>query len=119
MDKSLQVNRRLTRAFIQANPVTLVLTPRSKVRTPTGGTKWQEGTPRAPQVMTLIEPPTDPVPTVTADGVERRVNFMLLGRHDAAMERGDVFTHQGRDWEIVEMFYDNGYEKRGMVSGRG
>lgn len=117
--QNLPLHRRLTQSFIAANPVTLVLTPRTKEKKPAGGWAWVDGTPRDPQVLTLIEQTVNPRPQVTADGVDREVEFVLLGEWDALMDTGDVFTHQGRDWEVVEMFYDNGYEKRGMVSGRG
>lgn len=116
---NLALNRKLTRAFIAANPVTLVLTPRTREKKPAGGWAWAEGTPRDPQTLTLIEPRTDPLPTVTVDGVERVVRFTLLGAHDSLLDTGDIFSHQGKDWEVVEMFFDNGYERRGLVTARG
>lgn len=115
----LATNRKLTKDFIDALPVELVLTPRARVRKPAGGYGWEDQTPRAPQTMTLIEPGGDQRPTVTADGIERVVEFELLGEWNAEMARGDVFTHQGKDWELVEIFYENGYERRALVSGRG
>lgn len=119
---NLALNRKLTKAFIDANPVTLILTPRTRAKKPAGGWAWEEGTPRDAQVMTLIEQTGlsgQPKPVVTVDGVERRVEFELLSEWDAALTAGDVYTYQGKEWEVVELWIDNGYEKRAMVIARG
>jgi hypothetical protein len=118
----LATNRRLTKAFIDFNPVTLTLIPRAKVARPSGGYGWDEQAPRAPQVFTIIESGGIgglPRPEITADGVERSVEFQLLGEHTSAIARGDVFSHQGKEWEVVDLFFDNGYERRALVSARG
>lgn len=119
---ALGTNRRLTKAFIDVRPVTLTLTPRTKGKKPAGGWAWVEGTPRDPQVFTIIEQTGlsgTPRPQVTADGVDREVEFYLLGEWDAQISRGDVFTHQGKEWEVVDLYLDNGYETRVVVSARG
>jgi len=116
---NLTLNRRITKKFIDELPVSLALVPRTRTKTPAGGFTWTEAAPRPLQTMTLIEPSVSPRPITTADGVERTIEFELLGQHDALLERYDVFTHDGKDWEIVMMFHDNGYEKRAMVSRRG
>lgn len=72
--------------------------------------------------MTLIEQATqagEPRPVRTVDGVERVVEFELLGEHDALLATHDVFTHQDKEWEIIGVFYENGYERRALVSARG
>lgn len=115
----LATNRRLTKAFIDHYPVTLTLIPRAKVKKPAGGWAWEEQAPRAPQVMTLVEPGSIERPTLTTDGVERRVEFELVAEWDAQVARGDIFTHEGRDWEVSEIAYDNGWEIRALVVGRG
>lgn len=118
----LAANRKLTKAFIDVKPISIALTPRTKVKKPAGGWAWDEGAPKAPQVLTIIEQTGlsgQPKPTVTADGVERVVEFILLGEWNASMARGDVFEHQGKDWEVVDLYFDNGYEQRALVSARG
>lgn len=115
----LATQRRLTDAFIAVRPESIVFTPRNQMRRPAGGFAWTEGEPRPPQVVTFIESGSAPQPTVTLDGVERTVDFQLVASWDANIVRNDVFTHQGREWEVVELFYDNGYEVRALVSGRG
>lgn len=117
--QTLLAQRKATRAFIAVNPVSLALIPREKVKQPAGGFRWSEKDPRPSQTMTLLEQTGLSAPTVTLDGVERRVEFGLLAEWDAAMAVGDVFLHQSRTWEIVGIAYDNGYERRALVSARG
>lgn len=119
---NLPLNRKLTKAFIAFNPVTVVLTPRARVKKPAGGFGWQEGTARDPQVMTVIEQTGlsgQPKPLRTVDGVERVVEFELLGAYGATIARDDVFSYQGKDWEVIDLYHDNGYEVRALVSARG
>lgn len=118
----IRTNRRLTKRFIDQSPVTLFLIPRVKEKKPAGGYVWVEQAPRPPQVMTIIEQTGlsgQPRPQVTIDGVDRELEFELLAEWDASIQQGDTFTHQGRDWEVVGLYYDNGYERRAMVSARG
>lgn len=119
---SLTVQRKLTTAFIAALPVVLILTPRSKHKLPAGGYELLEDAPRAAQTMTIVEQTGiegQPLPRVTQDGVERVVSFEIVAEWDAQISRGDVFEYQAKDWEVVDLYFDNGYEKRAMVSARG
>jgi hypothetical protein len=121
-DAEVRVQREITHEFIMRRPVEIVLRPRERVRKPAGGFGWVEGEPRVPQVVSLLEQGTvggDPRPTVTQDGVERVVEFELLGEWDAVVARDDVFTHQGKEWEVIDLYHDNGYEVRALVSARG
>ena len=116
---NLLVQRKLTQEFIQMLPTTVVLTPNTRVRTPSGGYQKQPQAPRAPLTVTIIEPGVDPQPTVTQDGIVRVVSFEVLGEWDAPMAIDDSFVHQGKDWEIVALFYNNQYETRAWVAARG
>lgn len=119
----LGVQRNLTKAFIDSLPTTLVLTPRIRAATSTGGFTWQEQAPRPAQVFSIIEMSGSvsgsPQPQFTLDGVVRRVQFELLGEWDAAIARYDVFTHQGKSWEVVDLWYENGWERRALVASYG
>lgn len=120
--QNLPLQRRLTKAFIDQNPTTIVLVPRLRVKKPAGGWAWEEQAPRPPQVLTLIEQTGlsgQPTPSITVDGVERRVDFQIVAEWDAAIAVDDVFAHQGRDWHVVALWYDNEYEKRALVVARG
>lgn len=116
---NLAAQRKVTQAFIAVRPESIVFTPRHKEKKPAGGFVWVEDAARAPQTVTFIEPGSAPLPTVTLDGIVRVVEMQVVAAWDAAIERFDVFTHQGKDWEVVDLFYDNGYETRALVSGRG
>ena len=115
----MATQRRLTKDFIDALPSTITLIPRSKVKQPAGGWVWVDGTPRPPQVVSVVESGQNPTPEVTLDGVQREVLFHLVCEHTASIARHDVFTHNGKDWEVVELWYDNGWEIRALVAGRG
>lgn len=56
---------------------------------------------------------------MTVDGVERAVDFVMLGEWDADIALGDVFTHDGLEWDVVQLVHFNGYERRATVSRRG
>lgn len=118
----LDVQRALTKRFIDARPESIVFTPRSRTRLPAGGFKWTDGVPRAAEVVTFIELSAQsgfPRPVATLDGVERIVELEIVAQWGSPISRYDVFNHQGKEWEVVDLFYDNGYEVRALVSGRG
>lgn len=114
----LVMHRRITAEFISASQVVLALTPRSRVRTASGGWTWVTGTTRPLQNFKLIEPREPASPITTADGVVRRIDFEILGNWNAVMEVGDVFNYDGAQWEIIELYPFNGWEMRGVVVRR-
>lgn len=118
-ERELAVQRRLTKAFIDTAPVALQLVPRVKNRKPSGGFAWEEQPPRSSQVFKLIEPGTIPLPIRTVDGVQREVEFELLGVHDAVIGQHDVFSHGGHRWEVLEVAFPNGWEQRALVARYG
>jgi hypothetical protein len=67
--------------------------------------------------MRLIEPGTIPSPIVTLDGVQREVEFELLGEWDAVIGVYDVFElDDDSRWEVVGLAHFNGWEQRALVS---
>lgn len=119
---SLEVNRKLTSHFIAQLPTVLTFVPRTVVKLPAGGTKLVEGTPRDLQTVTIVEQSSlagQPDPTRTVDGVERKVEFQIVGEWDADIARYDTFSYQGKEWEVIDLFFDNGYEVRALASARG
>ncbi len=117
-DVELRVQKRLTTAFINTQPISVALTPRQKVRTPTGGAKLEELAPRDPQTMRLVEPPK-PQLEIALDGIQREVEFLLLGEYDAELGVYDTFSHDGHDWEVVQLYHFNGWERRAAVARLG
>lgn len=118
----LTINRLNTTAFISAKPTSLILTPRERVKTPGGGFKYEDRTPRSAQTFRIIElgmQSTPPIMTLT-DGKQREVDFWLLGEWDAAMAVDDWWrAEDGREWFVGDIVRDNGYETRGLVAERG
>lgn len=119
MDIELKVNRRITTAFIATQPVPIVLIPRLKTKQPTGGTTWVKQPARAAQTLRLVEPPSSGPPTRTADGINRVVEFMIMGEYDASIGVYDIFDHDGGTWEVVYLYHFNGWERRAEVARHG
>lgn len=119
----LTVQRKLTKAFIDTKPIELVLRPRVRAETPSGGFRWEDGQPRPAQTLRIVEPSTHvnlaPEPRRTNDGEQRKIEFLLLGEWDAVIGQDDTFTYQGREWQVVELAYDNGWEQRASVARYG
>jgi|SRR5687768_2529468 len=115
MTTERDMQRVQTRAFIDANPTTVTLSPRIRTTLGNGGFKWTTGTPRPPQVVRLV-PQTQALLVRTADGVERRVEYILLASWDAQIAKWDVFTHDGDKYEVSELNPSNGYEISAIVT---
>lgn len=115
----LNVQRRMTTAFIRTQPVEIVLKPRELREQPSGGTKWADLEPRPSQTLRLVEPSNPARPIRTADGIEREVEFMLLGEHTADIGVYDVFEHAGGRWEVIFLYHFNGWERRAEVARHG
>lgn len=119
----LRAQRRVTQQFIAANPIAVTLTPANYTRTSAGGKTRSVGPSRDEQMFRLIDQSTAsgsvPGPIRAADGTNRTVTHMLLGYHDSIMEVGDRWEANGYTYEIVDMFPDNGYERRARVSRYG
>lgn len=114
----IDIQRRLTVEFIDTAPIMITLIPRTRVKQPTGGFAYQEQTPRDPQKMRLIEPyhvGSLPIMLTGSDGIQRELELMLLGRWDCDLEKYDIFEHDGRRYEIAQLYFFNGWEQRAEV----
>jgi hypothetical protein len=115
----MAINRRNTVAFITANPVIISLTPRARINSGTGA-RWAPGVVRDPQQFRLVDQSSTsgPVPgrIVAADGVQRQVQFQLLGAWDSLIGLWDFWRdEQGILFEVAELLPWNGYEQRAKV----
>lgn len=112
--------RRQTHWFIENDPTPIALIPVEKVEAPGGGWNMQELPPRPTQNFKLIYQTGSDGVVQTADGQNRRYEFILLGEWDAVINIGDVFTepeHDGQRWVVSGLLPYNGYEtKAGIVS---
>lgn len=113
----LNAQRRMTQAFIAADPesVMVSLIPRVRQRTASGGFEDVDGTPRNPQRFKLSEIAFDQRPTVTVAGVERIIDYHLIGPHDAIVRVGDYWTEGTTKYEVVGFTDGFGYETKAQV----
>lgn len=119
MSTETTVQRLNTTAFIAARPTSIVLTPYTRTRTNTGGYTTSAGTPRAAQTMRIITMSEDVKPVRTVDGVERKIDFMLLGEWNAVVARDDRFTYEGDTYIVVDLLPTLDYETRALVVRHG
>jgi len=110
------VQRQVTMDFIAADPVTIVLIPRTETTTPGGHKTYVDGTPRAAQTFKLSLLGSDQRPIVTVSGQERRIEYHLIGAHDAIVAVGDHWTDaDGTRFEVMGFTDGYGYETKALV----
>lgn len=116
----LKVLRRQTKFFIGTDPSVITLIPVLKIKNASAGWTRTDQPPRPPQTFKLITLNENSKPTVVQDGVERLVDFQLLGEWTAQMDVGDYWRDsEDQKYEIVELVPSNLYEVRGMVVKHG
>jgi hypothetical protein len=116
----MQVQRENTDWFIAFDARDIVLVPHTRVRTASGGSKFEAGSPRVVQRFRIILRTDFTKPTPTEDGKERVFDLTLLGSWNAEMDIGDRWTDsEGQKFEIVEFVPFNGYERKALVVKHG
>lgn len=115
----LSVHRANTKAFIDANPSQVTLTPRTAHKTG-NGVRYEEGAPRAAQTMRVIDQTRafgpEPGTIVAGDGKQARLEYQLLGEWDAVIGKNDVWTDaSGIQWVVIDLLPDQDYERRAQV----
>ena len=115
----LEAQRKLTKMFIAADALSLVLTRTPKVSDGAGGLK--NGTPVNLTAQTLrLNPLQDAVQQrTTADGKQVLPQYMLMGEYNADIARGDTFTLSGRRYEVVFVLQNKQYQVKAEVYYRG
>lgn len=115
----LMAQRNLTKYFIAADPISLVLTRTPKVSDGAGGLK--NGTPVAltAQTVRLIPLQDATQQRTTADGKQVLPQYMLMGEYNADIARGDTFVIAGRRYEVVFVLQNKQYEVKSEVYYRG
>jgi hypothetical protein len=98
----LTAQRAATAAYIRDDPTTLVLVPRSRTATPTGGFTYTDGAPRPAQTVKMILLSSDERPRITVAGVERKIDYHLLGAWNMQIAVGDIWeSDDGTTWEVL------------------
>lgn len=98
----LTAQREATLAYIAYDPTTIELVPCARVSTPSGGFTEVDGAPRDAQSVKMIELSYDQRPTLTQNGIERVIDYHLMGRWDMQIAVGDYWVdNEGTRWDIV------------------
>ena len=109
----LAVQTRLTAAYIDTRPESIVFTPVTYAKDSSGGKKKTPGQPGPPQRVRFIE-----------EGISRRLSDLgsqyvasaeLLALPDAAISVDDEFTFGGGVWRVDKIEFPNGWSVRATV----
>lgn len=120
LSAELKYQRRLTEWFIEFEPTDIALIPVQRVRTPSGGSRYEDLPPRRVQRFRVIRMSHTQRPLITEDGKERQIDLTLLGQWDAEMQVGDYWRDgEGLKYEIVELVPFNSYERKALVVKHG
>lgn len=105
-----------TKVFIDMDPTDLALIPTIDQLQPNGTTKRVDGPPRPTQRLKLIPMTFDQRPTITIAGVERVIDYHLLGNWDAVIRVGDHWSDpDGTKYEVIAMSDGHDYEVKVLV----
>lgn len=123
---ALKILRWQTKRFIDDDPFDIVLIPREKNRVPGGGYEMSDQPPRPTQRVKLVYTGSargvggTEGTQVTADGVEHRYDYVIIGEWDMQIALGDYWTDsRGERWEVSGLIPDNEYERRATCSSYG
>lgn len=97
--------RRLTRAFIAADPVDVELTRRVRSDDGAGGVEVGAGVLLGPQRFRLIPQEDGATARTTAEGETATPEYILMGDVDVDVERWDEFELDGRRYQVL--YIDN------------
>lgn len=114
----LRAQRVVTQAFINADsrPISLL----RALRTDDGAGGYTTTTQNlSTQKMRLIPQQDGATQQTTADGQQVVPQYVLMGRWDADMQRGDTFVIDGQTYEVVFVNLNSQYERKGEVYFRG
>lgn len=112
----LEMHMVATRAFIEADVETIILTRRTRIADGAGGFKYATPDVGQPEQYFRLIPQSDKVPEQrTSDGSYAVPEYVILGMPDANMKRYDRFIWKGQTWEISQIRNKPDYEKKGDV----
>lgn len=114
-EMEVAAQRAITAAFVDADRFSCVLTREQRVSDGEGG-YTTELAPIAAQWLRLV-----PLQDATQDRTDNAGNivspgYMLVGRYSADIQRGDIFTKEGRRYEVVFVLENQQYQVKGEVT---
>lgn len=117
----LKMNRSLTHMFIEMDPTDIVLIPREKVETGSGGQSLVDLPPRPSQRFKFIFPygQSDGVQQAQ-DAQEKKYQYVLVGEWNATIHTDDYWQDSdGQFWVVTGLSPYNGYEVKALVTSFG
>lgn len=116
-DVALQ--RDQTLHFIDSDPTDLVLIPVEEQILPSGAKQVVDLPPRPVQRVKLIQLSADQRPTVTVNGVERVIDYHLVGPWGATVRPGDHWSDpDGTRYVVIALSDGYDYMVKAMVERR-
>jgi hypothetical protein len=117
MTTELDAQRAVTAGYIASDPTEVVLIPSTRALNASGAPIDTPGAPRPSQTFRMILLNFDQRPLITlAGGVERAIDYHLLGTWDATVAVGDTWTADGKRYEVVGLSDGFDYETKAFVA---
>ena len=111
--------REQTLWFINEDPTTIVLTPRSgPTKGPGGGVLYGNAADRPAQTVKLIHQGGNGVSNGEG-GEDRKYSYVIVLAHDSEIDLGDEFTIDNNRFVVFSMDPFNGYEKKAYARQHG
>lgn len=113
MDLQVNLQRQLTKVFIDLDPTVIRLIPRGIVRDASGADMTVDLPARPPQTFKLVQQTNTVTGGVheTGDGRQRQTEYVLVAEYNAVVGVDDYWQDaEGTRWEVVGRVDDNGYE---------
>lgn len=109
----------ITKAFIDADAVQVLLLRPGTVANGAGGTRRGVATAQSAQTVRLV-PAADPVVAQTpqVDGGASTTKYVLLGLPGMNIANGDYFLYDGHTFDVSEVRRVGGYETKATVTSR-
>lgn len=114
-----EMQRKQTKAYIAADPTTVILNRAETVPNGAGGFTHGAPSARSPQVCKFIAPSDTATERQMLDGQMVQVDWVLLFEYDADVKRGDWFFQDGIKYEVVTVRHTGRYEVKAEVTNRG
>ena len=111
----LAQQRRMTLAEIAAAPMTIAFQRQTWVPDDSGGQKQGAVLSLVVQRLTAIQPTQQLPERRTLAGITVQPEFMIKGRHDADIQRGDWYHLEGVRYEVVYIHPDRRYQTKAEV----
>src|SRR6266576_5544639 len=103
--QGLLILRRNLDAFIRADPVMVTFTRSTPVQTLTGSHTKGNPTPINPQQFRFVPFKRRLSKSIsnTQDGPLSLTEYVLVGRHNVDVQKGDEFSHNNRNYKVTEI----------------